>query len=631
MNITKRIQAYLKPGKLHEWQHLTGLLGVITVIGIYNSLFAFSFLPLTEGWFSAYAHLILEGKVLYRDLYLYLTPFYPMTLSAIVWLWGDSFFALRVVGIFVILTIAALLYLILAKRFSPSSSMVAVITACIYYQSGVAHIQYDFTQVLTLFTLASTWMLIQASGENVTVQYLNWSQPVIRRMALAGMFASLAFLTKQSNGAFVVIAASLACIYISLPWKKNGWKLLIAFGVGSLIPVIIMLIWLIQAGALAPFWDQIFGGALAAKGTINHVLFAWIKGLFTQVYVLQMSAIAKWAIEVIVASFILTKILSFIDKPVTAGRGEFILQVSLALLCLAVIANSYIGNLELSNHLKEFGLQANNYIIPVTTTLAATLLTLAVASSLIPSIRHFLSQPIIILGIVSTGMIWGNGTSAGLSEVGVFALLALSLAIMMDTKLFRYAGFTVSLVLIISLILIFATRKFDAPYAWWGVAEPSVHQANYLSKAPIARGLKISKSTALNLDALTDSLSKAPLNGDIFAFPNIPQIYFIANRWPNSKVVVPWFDFLPDTPAKAEAVRLLANPPATIVNLKLPPVAWDAHERLFRNGNPLGQRDIQSAIIELTEKRKLYRLDYSREVSPGCVLEVWHKINPSTI
>jgi len=34
-------------------------------------------LPITEGWFSAYAHLIINGKMPYRDFYLYLTPFYP--------------------------------------------------------------------------------------------------------------------------------------------------------------------------------------------------------------------------------------------------------------------------------------------------------------------------------------------------------------------------------------------------------------------------------------------------------------------------------------------------------------------------------------------------------------------------
>ena len=622
-----RAKLTIKKLSLPEWHHLAGMLGVITVIGMYNALFAFSFLPLTEGWFSAYAHLILDGKVPYRDFYLYLTPFYPMAFAAVVWLFGDSFFALRIVGIFIILSIAVLLYLILAKRFRPASSMVASIVACIYYQSGVAHIPYDFTQVLTLFTLAATWMLVQAGSEAPSFERLSWRTPIFRRMLLAGLFATLAFLTKQSNGAFVVVAVCFGSLYLAIPWgRQNGWRLVVAFGMGCLIPVTIMLAWLLQADALPAFWGQIFGGALAAKGSLNHVLFSWIDGLLTKVYVLQMTAIGKWVFEVVVVSFILTKVLSFIDKPIVGSRTEFILLGCLALLCVIVITNAYLGAVELSNRVWIFGEQANNYIIPITTTLTGILLVLTVSSYFIPAVQRFVSLPVIILGIVSTGMIWGNGTSAGLSEVGVFAMLALALVIMMDTRIFRYIGFTFALLIAISLIFIFATKKFDAPYAWWGVAEPSVHNATYQSRTPIARGLRMSQQTADNLDALADVLAKAPQNGDIFAFPNIPQIYLIANRWPDSKVVIPWFDFLPDEPARAEAVRLMATPPATIVNLKLPPVAWDAHERLFRKGRPLGQRDIQSAIIELTEKRKLYQLDFSGEVSPGCVLEVWHRL-----
>ena len=624
MTISANLNMNVSSLSSSSWHHRAGIVGVVAVIGLYNALFAFSFLPITEGWFSAYAHFILEGKVLYRDVYLYLTPFYPMALSAVIWLFGDSFLVLRVIGIFIIITVAVLLYLILAKRFSPSSSMVATIAACIYYQSGVAHIQYDFTQVLTLFTLAATWMLVQAGSEQCSIEKLSWRTPIIRQLLLAGVFATLAFLTKQSNGAFIVAAAALGCIYLAVPWGRSGLRLIVAFGVGCLTPLVIMLAWLLQADALSAFWEQIFGGALAAKGSLDHVLFSWLNGLLTSVYVIQMTSVGKWATQVIVASFILTKVLTFIDNPLAGAAKEIILLGSLALLCVAVIINTYMGPLDLANRLGEFGLQANNYIIPVAASLSAVLLILGAMSSFVPAVKKFLSLPVIILGFMSAGMIWGNGTSAGLSEVGVFTMFALSLAIMMDTLLFRYAGFTAALVIVISLIFIFASKKFDAPYAWWGVAEPSVREASYLSKASITRGLRISQSTAENTDALLVSLAKAPLNGDIFAFPNIPQIYLIANRWPSSRVVVPWFDFLPDAPARAEAARILAAPPATIVNLKLPPVAWEAHERLFRDGKPLGQRDIQRVIAELTDKRNLYYLDLSREVSPGCVLEVWH-------
>lgn len=625
MTIFSTLTLFKKTLKINDKHHLAGIAGVITVISLYNMLFPFSFLPLTEGWFSAYAHLILDGKVPYRDFYLYLTPFYPMALAAVVGLLGDSFLVLRLVGVLIIITIAVLLYLILAKRFSPSSSMVASITACIYYQSGVAHIPYDFTQVLTLFTLASTWMLVLAGSETASTENLTLRTPMIRRVLLAGLFAALAFLTKQSNGAFVVVAASLGCIYLAVPWGRRSWKLFAAFGVGCLIPILILIVWLFLADALPSFWDQIFGGALAAKGSLGHIIFAWFNGLLTPVFVIQMTSIGKWTAMIVAGSLILTKVLSYFDKPLASNRGELILLGCLALICMMVIGYSYTGSELLSQNIGGLGIHANNYIIPVAASLATVLFALGVIASIFPAVRKFLSIPITMLGIMSVGMIWGNGTSAGLSEVGVFAMLALSLAGMMDMRPFRYAGFSLAILLVISLVFTFASRKFDAPYAWWGVSEPGVREAAYVSKTPIARGLHLSKKTAENIDALADSLAKGPQRDDIFAFPNIPIVYLIANRWPNSKVLVPWFDFLPDIPARAEAVRLLDAPPAIIVNLKLPPLAWEAHERLFREGKQLGQRDIQAAILELTQQRKLYELNYSREVSPGSVLEVWHK------
>ena len=611
---------------LDKWHHLFGIVGVIAVIGFYNMLYAFSFFPLTEGWFSAYAHLILDGKIPYRDFYMFLTPFYPMALAAVVDLFGESFFVLRVVGILIVISIAVLLYLILARRFSPSASMVATITACIYYQSGVAHIPYDFTQVLTLFTLAATWMLVLASSETPSTEIVTWRSLVVRRVLMAGFFATLAFMTKQSNGAFVAVAAGAGCIYVALPWGRSFWKLIIAFGGGCLIPITVMLVWLLQVDALIEFWEQIFGGALSAKGSLDHVLFAWFKGLLTHVFVIQMTTMGKWAAIIIAVSFILSKALSFIYRPPLDNRIKFVLLISLALMCIMVILNSYMGSPILAAHIGEFGLRANNYIIPITTSTSAVLFLVGAISCFFPTVRKYTSPSVVVLGIMSAGMIWGNGTSAGLSEVGVFAMFALVLAGMMNLRIFRYAGFTAALVLIVSFIFTFSSRKFDVPYTWWGVKEPSVREAIYLSKTPILRGIQMSQHTAESIDAMASSLAKGTQEGDVFAFPNIPLAYLVANRWPNSKIVIPWFDFLPDVPARAEAVRLLANPPAIIVNLKLPPAAWGAHERLFREGRPLGQRDIQNAIVDLTERRKLYRLDFSSEVSPGCALEVWHRI-----
>ena len=607
--------------------HLAGMLSVVIVVGLYNSLFAFSFFPLTEGWFSAYAHLILDGKVLYRDLYLSITPLYPMALSVIVWLFGESFFILRVIGVFIIIGISVLLYLILAKRFTPASSMLATVTACMYYQSHITHIQYDFIHVVTLFILASTWMLVQAGNETVSAEkLLSWKQPVVRRMLLAGLFVALAFLTKQSNGTTAVVATTAGCVYIAAPWGRNCWKLVFAFFLGCFVPILFTFIWLAHANSLSAFWEQIFGGAIAAKGSLDSALFGWLSRLLTPAYFSHLTNASKGLVLIIVASIVLTKVFSTIDKPLSPRTGEFVRLGSLALICIMVITCAYLGSSELASTLGRNGERSYDSIATVTTFLSAILVIFGLTSVFVPRMKKLISPTIVILGVASAGMIWGSGTSGGLEQMGTFSALALCLAILLDSKLLRYAGTTIALVLAFSYIFYFATEKFNYPYQWWGVSEPSVHDATYLSTQPIARGFWISKSTSETIDALSNALEKAPQKGDIFAFPHISQVYLLANRWPNSKIVVPWFDMLPDTPARAESLRLLAAPPDTIVDLKLPQSVWEEHERFFRNGNTMGQRAIENAIDELTLKRRLYRLTLSREMSPGSVLEVWQKV-----
>lgn len=605
--------------------HRIALVGVIAVLCVYNFIFAFSFFPVTEGWFTAYAHLILDGKIPYRDFYLYLTPFYSVLLSGFIYLFGESYFGLRLFGMIIMLMIGILLYQNLSRFFSPASSMFATIVACVYYQSGVAHIPYDFTQVLTLFTLASTLMLILASEIVEGASPWKWKSTALGYLFFAGLFASLAFFTKQSNGAFVVLGASVSFFYVCIDLKKKDWSGLAAFAAGGLTPAIILLAWLAHADALHAFWQQIFVGAMAAKGSGNQILFSWMKGLMTPVFVVQMISIVKWMLAIIIISLILQLARYVIAVGKTKSLLVSIKIVVGILLSFAALWSAYTGFPASSANWISFGTQVNNYIIPVAVSVAIFLLVGGIVSCVIPRLNHLVNASLVVSGVMAVGMICGNGTSAGLSEIGVFTMFALVLAALMDLRLFRYVGFFVALGLGFSLIVTFANKKFEHPYAWWGVKEPSVHLATHRAQAPIFMWLRMSKETAENLDAISASLAKAPFDGEIFAFPNIPFIYLLTNRWPDSKVIVPWFDFLPDEPARKEAERLLNKPPSVIVNVRLPEEAWTAHERLFRDGAPMGQRDIQRTIKVLTEEQSLYDKDYTSLVSDGSIIDIWHK------
>ena len=139
------------------------------------------------------------------------------------------------------------------------------------------------------------------------------------------------------------------------------------------------------------------------------------------------------------------------------------------------------------------------------------------------------------------------------------------------------------------------------------------------------KNLKISTATNDRFNKINNTLKDYGGNKSIFAFPNIPMMYLLANNFPESKVIISWFDFLPDKPAKEEAVRIKNTKPDVIINLVLPETAWSAHERLFRDNKRLGQRDIYEAINDLTLNKSLYNLSLSEELYNKLLLQIWTK------
>jgi hypothetical protein len=271
----------------------------------------------------------------------------------------------------------------------------------------------------------------------------------------------------------------------------------------------------------------------------------------------------------------------------------------------------------------NFGLQINNYIIPAAIIASVTALFSTILSSYVLFFRKIISIYTATLFIVSSALIFGNGTSAGLSEISIFIILAYTMAWLMSQSYLKYVGIIATLFISFSLILTFTSKKFDSPYAWWGITEPSVRLAHFASDLPIARHLNLSKETAAIYNDLFNELKEVTEEESIFAFPHIPIIYIISNKYPDSKVLVSWFDFLTDTEAIKEAERIKKNPPSIIAELIISESAWIAHEKLFRNLGPLGQREIKKNINLLITSEKQYRLELTKMVSQGSSLKIW--------
>ena len=136
-----------------------GLFLCIALIS-YQLFYVLQYFPITEGWFSAYAWLIREGNIPYRDFSLLMPPLYPLEIAFIQSIFGDQLWILRLFGVAIVCGIGLALWGILIRFFNIWIAAFSVAIATIYYQSGNAFIGYDFTQVLTLNLLLFVFVFV---------------------------------------------------------------------------------------------------------------------------------------------------------------------------------------------------------------------------------------------------------------------------------------------------------------------------------------------------------------------------------------------------------------------------------------------------------------------------------------
>lgn len=604
----------------------------------YSLLSNFSFLPLTEGWFSAYAHLVINGKIPYKDFYLYLTPLYVWVITLISYIFGPSLFVLRVFGVLITCSIGLLLFRIFRFKFSPSSSFVGATIATFYYQSGNAYISYDFTQILTLFSLLSYNLLLVAEQTIKSLDRLDANQkPDLTNayisLFLSGFFSICAFLTKQSNGSFIVIFTFLACIYLTQSSKMDAhhkFKFVLYFLFGGLLPVILVATYLALNQALPQFIDQIFFNSISAKGNLTKILSGWIQGVFTPVLIIQLYEIARVLLVVFIsANFIFWMIkhsgyLRDTYNKFQCYREAFVLAVFFSLL-MAILFFSWQDDAFLRNQFFQPGRHLLNYLIPLAISWTLIQLALTPLSHAIPAYIK-IDKGTTILAICVLGQFFGNGTSAGLSEISSFIVIGWIASWLCNRGSIPLFGIWLAFYCCALLSTTLIYKKFDHPYAWWGVSEPSAREASLQISNPIQRGIYISRGTEETFSSAINVLTL--INADsIFSFPNIPIFYLITNKWPDSKAIITWFDFLNDKDAIAESNRLRSDPPDAIIYLDLPEVAWKAHERLFRDGKKLGQREIQAWIVEACVLEKGYKIQLKKAVDSETTLYICKKIS----
>lgn len=571
--------------------NLAALAAAFVLVG-YNLLFFDRYLPVTEGWFSAYADLISAGKVPYRDFYLFLPPLYPFLIAALQMFSPDLIF-LRIVGIVVILGIWLCTYLLLRRLWGREGAIVGSLTSVIFYQSGNAHITYDYTQFFTLFALVGTLLPTYAFDltENRNAGDFKKSSGLL---FLGGTFISLAVLTKHSNG--------LACTtfwLVGVLYALYARSLLIRLSVfpisGLVLPFLITALLLEYSGALVDFIEQVAFGAVSAKGNLFDILFRWLDNHYLSGHFLTQT----------IKIFVVFMLLGY---GLASQKSKLfkLLFLAFPVLVLGIVCSNYVAQRNVLSWLisDEFFPTFKDFLTVGSSAFPIACAIYALRRHHSADFRH---TYLFLISSVAFGLIYGTGMSAGITEAGTFLGLAMCLAFAVSVQSLLNIGIALTFALSLLTIGHFSDAKFQKPYYWWNVTQESVWKSVPVTSIPLLTGMKTSAHQVEIMQRINGLIRTHTVASDsVLAYPHIPIFNWINGRWSGTRAVVYWYDFLPDREAKEAADYFKAHPPKLVIYLKLPESVIRQHEILFRSGKASGQRTLLDLIDGLINAPELY-------------------------
>lgn len=581
------------------------------IILIYNLAFLNRFYPITEGWFSTYAWFFNHGQFPYRDFYFFLTPLYLIIMGVFTTLFGYDFIYLRIFGLIIVLLMTFFLYKNFEIIFGSAVASFVTIVGIIYYQSNNAHITYDFIQFVTLFGLVQSFLLlkyIDGSGNNIKAKTI-W-------LFLAGVFASLAFLTKQSNGFMITVFSFTGLLLISLSKGfKEGLRVSLLYIGGFAIPVVLTVLWLLANSALFKFIEQVLTGSVEAKGGIDKIFFSWFQGILTENFAARL-----WEILFIMLVFGYW-IYIFIRKKKENKIINNLLLLIPSIILLIVVFLPFLIN---KTHVYELAILGHRGIDNI----IVAAISIPLLSIIICIVLFILKKPnnnyIFLFSFVSLGYIYGTGTSAGITEVGAFAGFCLFTGIMLYYRSIFLLGKVFIVLFCLSFCLMLVEIKYERPYFWWNATSPDIR--TNLASADSIKLLKGMYTSENNIKMIKEITAEIQANSKpkdtILLFPNIPVFYLFTERNPPGKAIVHWFDFLPDNLAIKEAELIRKYPPKVIVYLDLGTIVWEAHERLFRDNKPSGQRKVDKVIMDIIKSKKMH-ISKKFVLSKDAQINIW--------
>ena len=608
MNLTNRLK------HINEKRSFGLLLSVLFVA------FSLTYVPAVIapqfGWWQYFAWRMESGDVLYRDIYLFLPPYFVFLTDMLYKVFHEHFILYTLlVGYPLKLATILLVYDVICRFTKPAYALVGVFTAYCISTTYPMEIGYDYNPVVTFPCILVAYLLMRFYERLLNGQSVRWLA-----FAIGFLFSVIMALKHTFGITFLIAFGVISWVIYHKEYKGRLTDFLRLHGVigaGMLVGALPLIYYLTVNSCWTDFFRCLSGNA-NAKGSLLHMLFRWV---------LILSEIKIWVYIAIIAAavYLLKKC-----KPMPADSA---LQhgVPYVWMAVAVIFSVVIW---LYAQLPET-IHGEIFDIPFVGKWKGRFYKLFTYGAFVYWIvklwRYFVKREqldaVLIFGTLTavhflTGLITTEQYEELFVQIYVPWGICLALQYGMHPRLLMVKNGLLAVCCALAVLSCISIKRHQ-PYSWQGWREPAVTAHNVWSTVRGLEGHSMPSAINRSFKDIVRLIETYTTPEDkIFQFASIPLFNVLTKREIASYSPITWLDVCPDDVAVLVARQLRQDPPKMIIWHEMSEDVWNGLEKFFRNGQRSGQREIAKFFRE-QQRDGHYRCLYQMDNHYDGRIEVW--------
>ena len=140
------------------------LCGILLVVGftIFSSYYVRSVVMPQNGWWHYFAYRMSEGDILYKDIFLFIPPYFTFLTRILYSFFGNHFILYTLfVGFPIKIACIVILYLIICRLVRPCYASLSVMLGACLSSTYLTDVWYDYNPVLMLPALLASYCIMR--------------------------------------------------------------------------------------------------------------------------------------------------------------------------------------------------------------------------------------------------------------------------------------------------------------------------------------------------------------------------------------------------------------------------------------------------------------------------------------